>query len=359
MKERITIIDSVERRKIWHTDSSQIKYNDALARLLKESKEIYCISNQGNFDGMGTPTLLIRNYNMNPGNAFFILPKNFKSFLEYVKKTMPSDSTIIIADLALNNDQIPYVKEAFLLLDAYNNRIIWLDHHPWDKESLDAVKNIRFGVFGESRRHCATELTYILLCKKEKGNQLLIDMVHVADFALKSKRFEKANEMISRTIIYNVLGRPNPNRNLQRLCKILANLDFKNEFILDSYKRYSRNSKKSIKMLMKSINVVATSPYRIAVGFSKRLQINQACEIINKKTGSDVDVYIDIETGKNGMRSREGVDCSILARSLNGGGHPQASGFDANVKKLGKFDSKAMQEFAEKLGKLAKDVYKD
>jgi oligoribonuclease NrnB/cAMP/cGMP phosphodiesterase (DHH superfamily) len=336
MEETLTIIDSTKKAKMAKIDPSGISYNESLSELLKKSREIYCTSNQGNFDGMGTPALLIRNYGINPDNAFFILPKGFKSFLEHIKKLKPSNSTIIIADLALNKDQIPYVKEAFSLLEASNNSIIWLDHHPWDAESLNAVKGIRFGVFGECKRYCATELAYLLLCKREKGNQLLADMVHVADFALKSKRFGRPNEKISRTIIYYLLGRPNPNRNLQKLCGILAGLDFNNKFISNAYKAYLKNSMKSIKVLKENIRVVATSPYRIAVGFSKRLQINQACEIIMQKTKSDIDVYVDIETGKSGMRSRKGVDCSVLARALNGGGHPQASGFDADPKKLSK-----------------------
>ena len=115
---------------------------------------------------MGTPALLIRNYNMSPKDTFFMQQKDFKSLLDYVKRLNPKECTFIIADLSLNADQISYIRERSLRLKKGKNHIIWLDHHPWEEKGLKAISGIDFGVSGENGLYSAAQLAYVLLCKK-------------------------------------------------------------------------------------------------------------------------------------------------------------------------------------------------
>jgi oligoribonuclease NrnB/cAMP/cGMP phosphodiesterase (DHH superfamily) len=356
--QKITLIDNVNGKSIKDIDPSKLDYDEKLAKLVKASKEIYCISRSSNMDGMGSPAFLIRDYGLKAKNILFIQQKEFKFLLSYIKNLKPRGSVFIIADLTINDDQIKYVKEILSILKKGKNIIIWLDHHPWSTKQINTIKEIKFGISGENDLYCATELVYVLLCKRNVDNKILAKMIHINDFALNSKEFGKINEKIAGAINHILHYEDSLQRNLRAISFALAKKDFKNKIIENSYKHYLNDSKLSIKLLVKNMNIVATSPYKICLGFSKRLHTNFACEIMEKKTDSDIQVFINTETGKCGMRSRKGVDCSILAASLNGGGHPQASGFVISQLEF-KNLNKGKQKYIALMTKLAKEDYKN
>jgi oligoribonuclease NrnB/cAMP/cGMP phosphodiesterase (DHH superfamily) len=307
---------------------------------------------------MGTPALLIRNYCMPPRNIFFMQQKDFGLLLNHIKKLNPKESTFIIGDLSLNDDQISYVKEMISRLKRNGNTVIWLDHHPWSEKGIKAIREVDFGVSGENELYSAAQLAYMLFCKRDRENKLLSDMIHVSDFALKSRRFGRTNEKLTGAIMSFRWKGSSMQSNLQRLASIIARLDFSNPFVERAYRSYLKASKGGIARLKANTYIAATSPYRIAVGFSKRLHTNQACGIIAKRCRSDIEVYVDIETGKSGVRSRKGVDCSLIASALNGGGHPQASGFVLDPKRFGNFDGNGRKRFVERIKNLSKEAYR-
>ena len=237
------------------------------------------------------------------------------------------------------------------------NTIIWLDHHPWSKKGIRAISGIDFGVSGENELYSAAQLAYVLLCKKDRENKILSEMIHVSDFALDSKRYGRVNEELTGAIMSFRWNGRSTDQNLKRLTSIIARLDFNNGFVKRAYKAYLRASSLGIKTLKSNTYMAASSPYRIAVGFSKRLHTNKACSIMKERCKSDISIYVDTETGKSGARSRKGVDCSLIASALNGGGHLQASGFILDPKKFSNFDKKGKDKFVEKIRDLSKVVY--
>ncbi len=339
------------------TGPSKLGYNPRLVELIKDSKRIYCISRDSNVDGMGTPALLIRNYDMSPKDTFFMQQKDFKLLLNYVKRLNPKGCAFIIGDLSLNDDQILYVKDTISRLKKNKNTVIWLDHHPWSEKGVRAIADVDFGVSGENELYSAAQLAYVLLCKRETGNRMLSDMIHVSDFALKSKKYGKVNELLTGAIMSFRWKGKSMNQNLQRLTSLMARLDFNNSFVNSAYNSYLKASKLGITALRANSYAVEESPYKIVVGFGKKIHTNQACSIMEKKHGSDINIYVDTETGKSGARSRKGIDCSLIASALNGGGHPQAAGFVINPKRFSNFDKKGKAKFVEMIKRISKKTY--
>lgn len=335
----------------------RLKYSKYLSVLIENCNSIYCVSRDSNMDGVGSPALLIKNYHASAKNLFFMQQKDFELLLKYVNRRNPRNSAFIICDLSLNDDQIPYVKRTISKLKRNGNAIIWLDHHPWSAKGINAIKGIDFGITGENDMYCATELVYKLLCKENDGNRSLARMIHMSDFALKSKEFDTAIKRLSGAIMYFRWDRANMDRNLKRLSAMVAELDLGNEFIGRAYENYKRLSKAGISMLTKNMNTVSESPYKITLGFGKKLHTNQACSIIRARSGSDIEIYVDVETGKCGTRSKNRIDCSPIAASLNGGGHPQASGFVIDTKKFNGFNNKGKEKFLKLVSAIAKSEY--
>lgn len=354
---KLTIIDNVGGKGVVEIAPRKLSYNPTLVKLISNSKRVYCASRDSNIDGMGTPALLIRNYNMNPKNAFFMQQKDFKMLLNRIKRLNPKECSFIIGDLSLNDDQILYAKEIISRLKKNRNIIIWLDHHPWSGKGVKAISGIDFWVSGENELYSAAQLACVLLCKKNKENRMLSDMVHVSDFATKSKRFGGINEKLTGAIMSFRWKSKSMQSNLQRLSSIIARLDFNNSFVEKAYKSYLKASKRGIKILKSSTYVAAVSPYKIVVGFSKKLHTNQACSIMEERYKSDIEVYVDMETGKSGTRSRKGADCSLIASALNGGGHPQASGFAVDIKKYASFGKSGKKRFVEQIKRIAGRSY--
>ena len=145
--------------------------------------------------------------------------------------------------------------------------------------------------------------------QKESGNKVLSEMIHVSDFALKSKRYGGINDELTGAIMSFRWKSKSMNSNLRRLTTLVASLDFKNGFVKRAYQAYLNASKLGIKTLSANTYVATISPYKIAVGFGRKLHTNQACSIIEKRYKSDIGIYVDLETGKSGARSRKGVDC--------------------------------------------------
>lgn len=351
MKEdgKLTIIDNTGKGTINRVDPGTIGYNATLAEMLKKSKYTYCVSRDSNIDGIGTPALLIRNYGMSPKRIFFMQQKDFKLLLDYVKRIKPKGCAFVIGDLSLNDDQIPYIRETISRLKRDGNKIIWLDHHPWKNIGIDAIKKIDFGVSGENEMYSAAQLAYVLLCNKEKDSRLLSDMIHVSDFALKSRKFDSTIERLSGAIMSFRWEKDTMEMNLQKLAVIVSEMDFNNPLVRNAYLRYRKASDTGIKMLNQDAGAIAVSPYIVAVGFSKKLQTNQACSILNSKYHSDIEIYIDIESGKSGTRSRKGVDCALIASALNGGGHPQASGFVIDPRRYSHFNKEGRKKLIKEL----------
>src|SRR5919198_3035769 len=108
----------------------------------------------------------------------------------------PERGLVIIADLGLNDDLIETCRQIFS--DAVENgwKIMWIDHHPWSQQAVDAVKPLVEIVLEASGNKCAADLMYETLLP---GNTLagkLAGMAHTMDFFTKEQYLTPISELI-------------------------------------------------------------------------------------------------------------------------------------------------------------------
>ena len=67
---------------------------------------------------------------------------------------------IIIADLGLNDELVETCRKTFSDAVLKGWKIMWVDHHPWSQQAIDAVTPFVEIVLDVSGRKCAAELMY-------------------------------------------------------------------------------------------------------------------------------------------------------------------------------------------------------
>ena len=348
---KLILIDNLFSKSARRIAPKKLIHNGKLSKILK-SRRIYCISRDSNFDGLCSSAFLIRDYGLRTKDLFFIQQAEFNSILATFRKLKPTGSAIIISDLNLNEKNFKDVERLLHYLKA-SNLVIWLDHHIINKKQEELLKSlVSFAVLGENETYCASELLYNLLCRKDKHNAELANIVHVTDFALKSKKYGQIADKLSYGIVSFGWNPKTQKQKLRKIALLVAKGRLNSQFLNGAYAKYLKTESKSRKALTKSLRIIDVR-HKIGVGLSKRIQTNSACAEIMERCGAEIAVYLNMETGKGGIRSIGGVDCSFLANGFGGGGHPQASGFNLDPKKYDGFSKKGTEKFIRELTKIA------
>lgn len=332
-------------------------YRDRLSGILSSSK-VYCIGRSSNIDGTFGPALIMHNYNIKRERTFFTQQDDYPTVLKELKKAKVKNSFFIVSDLSVNIGNLAESKKLLSFLKLGNNAVIWLDHHPWDSESLNAVKDMfYFLIFGESDRYCATDLVYLLLCKSDHTGKRIAKIAHYSDFPFLTNRYRKVTDRLSYAIVNIVQNRQNRNARLRKFTYLASGLQLGNRFIGNNYKEYMKKEKENMKLLFKNSHRIVSGSCSVGIGFSRTLQANSACYAIRKKLKTDIAIYINIEIGKCGIRSNDYVDSSLLAEKLGGGGHPHASGFKVKPSEFRNFNKNSMEKFVKKVEAISKALY--
>ncbi len=353
---KLWIIDNIKGKGLVSITSSALKSDRRLWQLLK-GREIFCVAKDSNLDGLSGAALLMHNYGLKPENIIFTNYIHLKSLLGKLKKLRIRNSAIVFNDIGMSPGGLEYLNSVIKLLKSNNNTIIWLDDHPWDYKVIKSVRNgLDFAAFGENQRYCATELVYLLLCNRDRISKKIAMLAHYSDFVVKS-RYDSLIEKLSYSIVYLSYGKEKKEERLSRVTKSISMLDFSNRLINRSYKLYIREEVKAKKALLRNSYTIKSNGYEIGLAFGNRLQTNSACAVMAGALHTDINIYVNIDTGKSGIRSRDYVDGSLIAKSLGGGGHPQASGFQVNPSKFRNYNKPGMKSFADKVGKISKRMY--
>jgi oligoribonuclease NrnB/cAMP/cGMP phosphodiesterase (DHH superfamily) len=300
----------------------------------------------------------MHNYDLRLQNIIFTNYIYLKELLLHLRKIRIKNAAIVFTDIGMSLGDLKNYNAIIKLLKSDGNTIIWVDDHPWDKKVVEAVnKNLDFAAFGESGKYCATELVYILLCNRDRVSKKIATLAHYSDFAIKS-RYDHLIEKLSYSIVYLGYDERKKVAMLSKVIKSISTLDFNNPLINNSYKLYMKDEAKAKKILLENSLAIKAGSYKIGIGFGNRLQTNSACALLAKNFKSDINIYINIKTGKGGIRSKDYVDCSPIAKILGGGGHPQACGFQFNPSKFQNHNKIATKNFVNKLQKISKKLYK-
>ncbi|MGC8568153.1 MAG: DHH family phosphoesterase [Candidatus Micrarchaeia archaeon] len=314
---------------------------------------IYSITHREDLDGLGSAALLVHYYNMDTRNILFIdYSKDvFESTIQKLGKIKTKGSVFIFTDFSLNESFIKPLSNALKKISK-NNTCIWLDHHQWSNEAIKTMASYcKLMIVGENTENCATELVYKILCKNSRVGDRLAELAHASDFALDTKDDNLLRD-IAFSIKYANRFSKNPEADLRKLVKIIAKGDFNNPIFKELSEKYDKESKKLMKSLIESSIVIKNKKASIALGFSKRLQSTDACITLMKKHNTSIGMFCDVEDGSVHLRSKKNVDCSVIAKAMDGGGHPQACGFEVEIKDFGGFNKAGREKFAELMQEL-------
>src|ERR671939_1432641 len=150
----------------------------------------------------------------------------------------------IISDLGLNDNLIDTCKNIFSSAKKNGWQTIWLDHHLWSQEAIDALKPYVGLVINSSGQRCAADLMYETFLP---GNDLaakLASMAHTMDFFTKDQYLTPISELIR--YYHNF---PNFYDRLTNLTQksasgILWDVEMQNEY--NEYVQLRENAKKQV-----------------------------------------------------------------------------------------------------------------
>ncbi len=319
---------------------------------------IAVVSHRRDFDGIASAAEMLCAYRKQVKAMLFTNPAR-DEFLSAMKRLDGfSDGTGVLADRSMNADTGNDLHELLEGLEERGNELIWLDHHPWPEGASEIVgEHARLLVCGENPLLSGAELVYENLCSGSETCRRLAELSHLTDFNLRPEDEELGEALMRLSRIIAFLDSDDAASNSMRdeLVRELAAGRIGGPVIdrLDTeYKKSEADNLRSLESTMRSERVGA---HVIGIAFAGNLQSNMACDIIGKKTGADIRVFVTTKDGAAHVRSIEGVDSLALSQALGGSGHPNASGFTLRGDFRG-FSSDGMDAYAKLVFRAARVV---
>lgn len=235
----------------------------------------------------------------------------------------PERGLIIIADLGLNDDLIETCKKIFSDAVANGWKIMWVDHHPWSQQALEAVKPFVEIVLDSSGNKCAADLMHETLLPDNALANKLASMAHTMDFFTKDQYLTPITELIR---YYQTF--PDFYDRLSELARksargILWDVEMQNDY--NGYVRLRDEAKDQVFATMQirpvgkfKVAYVQSSPYLNSSLFSEEVFV---------KTNADLVMFYSAKGKVSIRRNNDAISCRDIAANLpDGGGHAYAAG---------------------------------
>lgn len=245
------------------------------------------------------------------------------SATRYSSSSKEVGGKIIIADLGLNDELIETCRKIFS--DASSNawKIMWVDHHPWSDQAIDAVKPFVEIVLDASGRKCAAELMYETLLPGNKVAEKLASMAHTMDFFTNNQYLTPISELIR---YYQTF--PDFYYRLSDLASksskgILWDVEMQND-----YNDYVRLREEAKEQVFASIQIREAGRFKIAyIQSSPYLQNSLFSQEVFSKTNTDLVMLYSTKGKVSIRRNNDAISCRSIAANLpEGGGHDYAAG---------------------------------
>ncbi len=284
-------------------------------------------SHEADIDGMYSASVALMKY---PGAKLSFYNyglKNFRKMFDYIKNESKKSKKglIIISDLGVNDEQVSALAiDSFHYLKQRQWSVLWVDHHPWQKKSLGALRKLGTLYHDSSGRKCSTEIMYEKLMRKDKIAKQLKLIAHSSDFMIDVKNHDsRVSELIH--FYRNKAGSKQRVEFLvQKASKgILWDSEMQKDYMKFIKVGEFHKSKSLDTLTIRKINsfdvaFVFTYPYVQASLFANEIFSNSMVDL----------VVLFNKHGKVSIRrNTESISCSKIASHLvEGGGHEFASG---------------------------------
>ena len=331
----IVIIDNLENKNSirYLRGKENVKCDERLRKILDNTKtsNIYSISHVKDLDGVASSSILMNAYNVKKEHVFFIeysanhIESLYKEFSIFDLK----ESVVVVTDISMNDYLVDGFKRFLGMIKKNGSTIIWLDHHPWSKYSINELKNyFDYAIMGENPAYCAAQLAAIEFNKnKSKVIMNIAKIAHIADFNL-GKKDDGKTPSISLAINYFESNKKSTRTNLRKLADLIAHGKFNSDLMIRASNAYTRRFNQNIKSILNGLVKFKVGTFSVCVGFGKSFNSTQVCDNISKNVDSDLIVYAKYDsTSVTLRRTTPKINCSIIANAFDGGGHAFAAGF--------------------------------
>ncbi|MEZ0290040.1 MAG: DHH family phosphoesterase [Sulfolobales archaeon] len=285
------------------------------------------VSHEEDIDGLASAALLLRVYR----DSDVILTNYHRGKWMYaIRKiralcSVSKNLQIFITDLNLKTWMIEELDKA--LKRCYEKKVIWIDHHVWDEESIEIIKKLSYvEVYGD-REHTATELVASFIGLKDEVTELLTELSRDSDYGLFRNPLTEPLTDLIRYLVYVA-------RRKSRLVKLVKR--FSRGVVWDSYADFTwgiavEYKRRVLEEARKSLIETSINNCRVLFIFANPML---SSGVILNTLDRQYDIAFTIYT--NGSitiaRSRDQriIDCSLIARRLGGGGHRHIAGAQVN-----------------------------
>jgi oligoribonuclease NrnB/cAMP/cGMP phosphodiesterase (DHH superfamily) len=162
-------------------------------------RAIIC-THEADIDGMYSASVALMKYPEAKLSFYNYGLENFRKMFDYIKNESKKSKKgiAIISDLGIDDEQVSALAIGSIYhLKQRHWSVIWVDHHPWQKKSLDSLRKIGILYHDSSGRKCATEIMYEKLMRKDKIAEQLKLIAHSSDFMIDVKNHDsRVSELI-------------------------------------------------------------------------------------------------------------------------------------------------------------------
>jgi oligoribonuclease NrnB/cAMP/cGMP phosphodiesterase (DHH superfamily) len=230
---------------------------------------------------------------------------------------------IIIADLGLNDDLIETCKQIFS--DAVRNswKIMWVDHHPWSQQAMDAIRPFAEIVLDNSGNKCAADLMHETLMPGNVLAAKLAGMAHTMDFFTKDQYLTPITELIR---YYQTF--PDFYDRLTELARKSARGILWDVEMQSDYNDYVRLRDEAKEQVFATMQVKPAGKFKVAyVQSSPYLNSSLFSEEVFARTNADLVMFYSTKGKVSIRRNNDAISCRDVAANLpDGGGHAYAAG---------------------------------
>lgn len=212
-------------------------------------------------------------------------------------------------------------------LIANNKKVIWIDHHGRKIKDMEKKIGNIAGLRDTENEYSACILTWKYLFSCEPPPTLLR---YVEDLDL--WKWEYGNTDPITTSLWITYGK-NPQSYVNLLNKTIWNIQQSNH--LTKGKLFIKQRKAIVNEILTKAKIDTFKGYKTAFINAAIFQSSVGNEALKR---FDIDIALiwnlDTDFVRCSLRSNKNVDVSKIAKQLNGGGHPRASGFQCTLPEL-------------------------
>jgi len=200
---------------------------------------------------------------------------------------------------------------------------MWVDHHPWSQEAIDAVRPLVEIVLDAYGNKCAADLMHKTLLPDNALAGRLAGMAHTMDFFTKDQYLTPISELIR---YYQTF--PDFYDRLSGLARKSAKEILWDVEMQDDYNDYVRLRDKAKEQVFATMQIRQVGRFDIAyIQSSPYLQSSLFSEEVFARTNADLAMFYSVKGKVSIRRNNDSISCRDVAANLpEGGGHAYAAG---------------------------------